>query len=110
LEFEGTLLLDQHGFLLVQLRLPALQFAQPLRTFVLESGLVSLPSVGYLTRLDKFMIATYLVFLTNIAFSVAMVRLATERLDRRHDRLGHIISALLAAACIFIAANRLGAF
>ena len=36
--------------------------------------------------------------------------LANKRLDRRHDRRGHIISALLAAACIFIAANRLGAF
>jgi len=36
--------------------------------------------------------------------------LANKRLDRRHDRRGHIISALLAAACIFLAANRLGAF
>ena len=36
--------------------------------------------------------------------------LANKRLDRRHDRLGHIITALLAAACIFIAANRIDAF
>ena len=36
--------------------------------------------------------------------------LANKRLDRRHDRLGHIITALLAAACIFIAANRVDAF
>ena len=36
--------------------------------------------------------------------------LANKRLDRRHDRLGHITTALLAAACIFIAANRIDAF
>ena len=36
--------------------------------------------------------------------------LANKRLDRRHDRRGHIILALLAAACIFIVANRLEAF
>ena len=36
--------------------------------------------------------------------------LANKRLDRRHDRRGHIISALLGAACIFITANRLDAF
>ena len=36
--------------------------------------------------------------------------LANKRLDRRHDRRGHIVSALLAAAWVFIAANRLEAF
>ena len=36
--------------------------------------------------------------------------LANERLDRRQDRLGHIILALLTAACIFIVANRISAF
>jgi hypothetical protein len=36
--------------------------------------------------------------------------LANKRLDRRHDRLGHIILALLNAACIFIVANRIKAF
>jgi transposase len=35
--------------------------------------------------------------------------LANKRLDRRHDRLGRIILALLTAACIFIIANRLSA-
>jgi hypothetical protein len=35
--------------------------------------------------------------------------LANKRLDRRHDRLGHMILALLTAACIFILANRLSA-
>jgi transposase len=36
--------------------------------------------------------------------------LANKRLDRRHDRLGRIILALLIAACIFILANRLSEF
>ena len=36
--------------------------------------------------------------------------LANKRLDRRHDRLGRIILALLTAAAIFIVANRLSAF
>jgi transposase len=36
--------------------------------------------------------------------------LANKRLDRRHDRLGHIILALLTAACIFIIANRISTF
>ena len=36
--------------------------------------------------------------------------LANKRLDRRHDRLGRTILALLNAACIFVVANRLGPF
>jgi transposase len=36
--------------------------------------------------------------------------LANKRLDRRHDRLGRIVLALLTAACIFIIANRLSPF
>ena len=36
--------------------------------------------------------------------------LANKRLDRRQDRLGRMIPALLTAACIFIAANRLSTF
>ena len=36
--------------------------------------------------------------------------LANKRLDRRQDRLGRVILALLTAACIFIIANRIGAF
>jgi transposase len=36
--------------------------------------------------------------------------LANKRLDRRHDRLGRVILALLTAACIFVIANRLGSF
>jgi transposase len=36
--------------------------------------------------------------------------LANKRLDRRQDRLGRMILALLTAACMFIAANRLSSF
>ena len=36
--------------------------------------------------------------------------LANKRLDRRQDRLGRLVLALLTAACIFIVANRVAAF
>jgi transposase len=36
--------------------------------------------------------------------------LANKRLDRRQDRLGRVILALLTAACIFVVANRLEPF
>jgi hypothetical protein len=36
--------------------------------------------------------------------------LANKRLDRRQDRQGRMILALLTAACIFLIANRLSAF
>jgi len=36
--------------------------------------------------------------------------LANKRLDRRHDRLGRVILALLTAACIFVVAKRLDPF
>jgi DDE family transposase len=36
--------------------------------------------------------------------------LANKRLDRRQDRLGRVILALLNAACIFLIANRLSPF
>jgi len=36
--------------------------------------------------------------------------LANKRPDRRHDRLGRMILALLTAACIFVVANRLDPF
>jgi len=35
---------------------------------------------------------------------------ADERLDRRHDRLGRVVLALLTAACISVVANRLDPF
>jgi len=43
------------------------------------SSTSSLPPMGYLTLLDKFMLATYLVYLVNIAFSVAMVRFEEKK-------------------------------
>src|SRR3954464_3980760 len=36
--------------------------------------------------------------------------LANKRLDRRQDRLGRVILALLTAACIFLIANRIDPF
>jgi hypothetical protein len=36
--------------------------------------------------------------------------LADKRLDRRQDRLGRVVLALLNAACIFVIANRLSPF
>src|SRR3712207_3598508 len=36
--------------------------------------------------------------------------LANKRLDRRQDRLGRVIHALLTAACVFVIANRISAF
>ena len=52
----------------------------------------SLPPVGYLTRLDKFMIATYLVYLLNIGLSVAMVRFE-ERKNERMSELMYLVAA-----------------
>jgi hypothetical protein len=36
--------------------------------------------------------------------------LANKRLDRRQDRLGRVVLALLTAACIFIIAKRINPF
>ena len=54
--------------------------------------LVSLPSVGYLTRLDKFMLATYFVLVLHIAFNVAMVR-SDEAKNEARTHLLYLISA-----------------
>jgi hypothetical protein len=45
----------------------------------------SLPPLGYLTRFDKFMIASYVVYLANIAFSVAMVRFEEKKNERMSE-------------------------
>jgi hypothetical protein len=46
------------------------------------SATSSLPPLGYLTRMDKFMLATYLVYLVNIAFAVAMVRFDEKKREK----------------------------
>jgi hypothetical protein len=46
------------------------------------SATSSLPPMGYLTLMDKFMIATYLVYVVNIAFSVAMVRFEEKKTEK----------------------------
>lgn len=72
------------------------------------SATSSLPPLGYLTRMDKFMIATYLVYLVNIAFAVAMVRL-DEKKDERAAELTYLVAggavpglALLAWLTVFL--------
>ena len=46
----------------------------------------SLPPLGYLTRFDKFMVATYLIYLVNIALSVAIVRFDEQKNERAADK------------------------
>lgn len=46
------------------------------------SSTSSLPPLGYLTRMDKFMIATYLVYLINIALAVAIVRFDEKKNEK----------------------------
>jgi hypothetical protein len=52
----------------------------------------SLPPTGYLTLLDKFMIATYLVYLLNILCTVAMVRFE-EKKNERMSELAYLVAA-----------------
>ena len=51
----------------------------------------SLPPLGYLTRMDKFMIATYLVYLVNILFAVGMVRFDEAKQEKRAE-LAYLIA------------------
>ena len=45
----------------------------------------SLPPTGYLTLFDKFMIATYIIYLANIAFAVLMVRFEEKKNERMSE-------------------------
>ena len=54
----------------------------------------SLPPLGYLTRLDKFMIATYCVYLLNIGLSVLMVRFE----EKKNERLSELMYLVAAGA------------
>jgi hypothetical protein len=49
------------------------------------SATSSLPPLGYLTRMDKFMIATYIVYLLNIMFAVAIVRFDEKKAERNAE-------------------------
>ena len=62
----------------------------------------SLPPLGYLTRMDKFMIATYLVYLVNIALSVAIVRL-DERKNEQLAQLAYLAAGGLVPGVALIA-------
>ena len=52
----------------------------------------SLPPTGCLTLFDKFMIASYLVYLANIAFSIAMVRFEEKKAERMSE-LMYLVAA-----------------
>ena len=56
------------------------------------SATSALPPLGYLTRMDKFMIATYAIYVVNIAFTVAMVRFDEKKRERAAD-LAYLVSA-----------------
>lgn len=62
----------------------------------------SLPPLGYLTRMDKFMIATYAVYLLNIALSVAIVRF-DEKKDEKNAELTYSIAAGAVPGLAFLA-------
>lgn len=47
----------------------------------------SLPTVGYLTRLDKIMVASYFAFLVHIVFNLLMVRAEEVKDEARSARL-----------------------
>ena len=51
----------------------------------------SLPPLGYLTRMDKFMIATYIVYLVNIAFAVGILRFDEAKQEKRAE-LAYLIA------------------
>jgi hypothetical protein len=72
------------------------------------SATSSLPPLGYLTRMDKFMIATYIVYLVNIMFAVAIVRFDEKKNERRAE-LAYLIAgglipgiALLSWVVVFL--------
>jgi hypothetical protein len=72
------------------------------------SATSSLPPLGYLTRLDKFMIATYCVYLVNILFAVGIVRL-DEKKNEKMAELAYLVAggvvpgvALLAWVTVFL--------
>lgn len=69
------------------------------------SATSALPPLGYLTRMDKLMIGTYVVYLVNILFSVAMVRF-DEKKNEKYAELAYLISAGAVpgiALCVWVA-------
>jgi hypothetical protein len=68
----------------------------------------SLPPLGYLTRMDKFMLATYIVYLANILFAVGIVRFDEAKQEKRAE-MAYLIAggavpgiALLAWLTVFL--------
>jgi hypothetical protein len=66
------------------------------------SSTSSLPPLGYLTKMDKFMIATYVVYLVNIALSVVIVRM-DEKKNERGAELAYLTASGLVPGVALIA-------
>jgi hypothetical protein len=60
----------------------------------------SLPPLGYLTRMDKFMTCSYLVYVVSIAFSIAMVRMEEKKNERASERTYLVASGVVPAFAI----------
>ena len=69
----------------------------------------SLPSVGYLTRLDKFMVASYVAFLVHIVFNLLIMRSEEVKAEDKSAKLYKaagvavpVVTVLLWVAALFI--------
>jgi hypothetical protein len=74
------------------------------------SSTSQLPALGYMTRLDKFMVATYFVYLVNIAFAIAIVRFDEAKNEKFSLRAYHVAQGTipgLAIALITLVFGRL---
>lgn len=59
------------------------------------SATSQLPPLGYMTRFDKFMLATYLVYLVNIGLAIALVRLDDAKNETLSLRVYHVAQGLV---------------
>jgi hypothetical protein len=72
------------------------------------SATSALPPLGYLTRMDKFMIATYAIYVVNVALTVGMVRADEKKRERAADAAYLVAAgmvpgvALLSWALVFL--------
>jgi hypothetical protein len=62
--------------------------------------IASLPAVGYLTRLDKIMIASYLAFVAHITFNVLILRSEEVKSEERSMKLHKTAAFVVPAVAI----------
>ena len=62
--------------------------------------IASLPAVGYLTRLDKIMIASYLAFVAHITFNVLILRSEEVKTEERSMKLHKTAAFVVPAVAI----------